>query len=63
MAKSKFIQTNKKIENIVLNSYETIESSVLKTYEKIENAFVDRFLTHDGETIEEAKKRLKGDKR
>jgi wobble nucleotide-excising tRNase len=36
-----------------------IENGVVKTYTKIEDKFVDQFLTHDGETIEEAKERLK----
>lgn len=48
MAKSKLIKLNKKIE-----------SSVISNYKKIEDKFVDYFLTKDGETIEEAKIRLK----
>lgn len=63
MAKSKLVQANKKIENIVLHSYKTIENSVLKTYEKIEDAFVERYLMHEGESVADAKKRLKGEKR
>ena len=48
MAKSKLIQANKKIAE-----------KVTGTFEKMEDAFVDRYLTNDGETVEEAKKRLK----
>lgn len=58
MAKSKLIKLNKKIEEKVLNGYNTIESSVCQGYSKIENYFVDQFLTKDGESVEEAKLRL-----
>ena len=45
---SKLKDTNKKIEN-----------GVVSGYKKIEDKFVDKYLKHDGETIEEAKIRLK----
>lgn len=48
MAKSKLIKANEKISEKVIN-----------IYKKIEDTFVDRYLTKDGETIEEAKERLK----
>lgn len=48
MAKSKFVAANKKIADGVVGGYK-----------KIEDAFVDQYLTHDGETVEDAKKRLK----
>ena len=47
-AKSKLVETNEKIAE-----------KVMGTYQKIEDAFVDRYLTKDGETVEEAKKRLR----
>lgn len=70
MAKSKFVQANekiaetvsngyKKIENGVVNGYKKIETGVVNGYTKIEDKFVDTFLKKDGETIEEAKARLK----
>ena len=58
MAKSKLIQVNKKIEEKVVGAYKAIENSVTGTYKKIEEKFVDSFLTKDGETVEDAKKRL-----
>ena len=58
MAKSKLIDANKKIEKKVTNAYKSIEHGVVGTYQKIENKFVDNFLTKDGETVEDAKKRL-----
>lgn len=50
MAKSKLVKANEKIENTVVSGYT-----------KIEDAFVDRYLTKDGETVEDAKKRIKGE--
>lgn len=37
------------------------ENTLLSGYTKIEDAFIDRYLTRDGETVEEAKKRLKNE--
>lgn len=59
MAKSKLIQANKKIAEKVTDTFEKMEDAVVGGYKKIEDAFVDRYLTNDGETVEEAKKRLK----
>ena len=49
----------KKIENTAVGSYNKIEKSVVDGYTKIEDKFVERYLTKDGETVGEAKKRLK----
>lgn len=59
MAKSKLIKANEKIAEVVVDSYKKIEKGVVGTYTKIEDKFVDEFLTKNGETVEEAKKRLK----
>lgn len=72
MAKSKIVNTGKKIaegvtdgykkiENGVVSGYKKIENSVVKGYTKIEDKFVDTYLTKDGETVEEAKIRLKNE--
>ncbi len=58
MAKSKLIQANKKIKEKVVGAYKAVENGVVVTYKKIEDKFVDSFLTKDGETVEDAKKRL-----
>ena len=58
MSKSKLIQANKKIEEKVVGAYKAIENGVTGTYKKVEDKFVDSFLTKDGETVEDAKKRL-----
>lgn len=59
MAESKLLKANKKIEEKVVDCYQKIEDTVTGTYEKIEDHFVNQYLTHDHETVEEAKKRLK----
>jgi hypothetical protein len=73
MAKSKFVDTNKKIaqtvtdgykkiENGVVGGYKKVETGVVNTYSKIEDKFVEAYLVRDGETVEEAKQRLKNGK-
>ena len=56
---SKLVDANKKIENAVVGGYKKVEESVVGGYKKIEDKFVDTFLKKDGETIEEAKTRVK----
>ncbi len=50
----------KTIERGVVEGYKKIEKGVVNGYTKIEDKFVDAYLTKDGETVEEAKVRLKG---
>ena len=70
MAKSKIVKANqkiaeavtggyKKIEKGVVEGYKKIEQGVVDGYTKIEDKFIDAYLTKDGETVEEAKARLK----
>lgn len=69
MAKSSLVKANekiaeevtagyKKIEDGVVGGYKKIEDGVVSGYKKIEDRFVDNFLTRDGESVEEAKRRL-----
>lgn len=70
MAKSKLVKANqkiadavvggyKKVEDTVVGGYKKVENAVVKGYTKIEDKFVDQYLTREGETVEEAKERLK----
>ena len=59
MAKSKLVKTNEKIAEKVTETYQKIEDTVVGGCTKIEDAFVDRYLTKEGESVEEAKARLK----
>lgn len=69
MATSKLAEVNKKIEETVVGGYKKIEETVVSGYKKIENGavegfqkmsdkFVDKYLTKEGETVEDAKARL-----
>ena len=59
MAKSKLVKANQKIADAVVGGYKKVEDAVVKGYTKIEDKFVDQYLTREGETVEEAKERLK----
>ena len=70
MAKSKIAKANekiaetvtdgyKKIEKGVVDGYKKIEHGVVDGYTKIEDKFVEAYLVKYGETLEEAKARLK----
>lgn len=70
MAKSKIVKASKKIEKGVVGGYNAIENSVVGSYKAVENGFVkaftnisdgfvDYFFTRDGETVEQAKNRMK----
>lgn len=69
MAKSKLVKANEKIAEGVVGGYKKIEEGVVGGYKKIEEGavggfnkvadkFVDNFLTKEGESVEDAKKRL-----
>ena len=73
MAKSKIVEVNgkiaeavtggyKKIEKGVVGGYKKIEQGVVDGYTKVEDRFVEAYLKKDGETVEEAKARLKNQK-
>lgn len=62
MAKSKIVKTSENIAEAVTGCYKKIEQGVVKGYTKIEDKFVETYLTKDGETVEEAKERLKKEK-
>lgn len=63
MARSKIINGYKKLEKGIVEGYKKIEQGVVCNYTKIEDKFVDAYLTKDGETVEEAKARLKKENR
>ncbi|MGI6269983.1 MAG: hypothetical protein ACOYKJ_05570 [Candidatus Howiella sp.] len=59
MAKSKLIKANEKIAQGVTGGFQKIQDAVVGGYTKIEDNFVEQYLTRDGETVEDAKARLK----
>lgn len=48
----------KKIEDGVVDGYKKIEGSVVDGFGKVTDHFVEKFFAHEGESVEEAKKRL-----
>lgn len=63
MARSKLIATNEKIARAVTEGFSKVQQSVVEGYTKIEDKFVDAYLTKEGETVGEAKKRLRQEQR
>lgn len=59
MAKSKLVKANEKIADGVTAGFQKISDTVVAGYTKIEDRFVERYLIREGETLEEAKERLK----
>ena len=71
---SKFVEANEKIAEGVVKGYRKIEDGVVGGYKKIETGVVEGFgkvtdkcvemlFAKDGESVEDAKKRLSGDKK
>ncbi|MBQ7822546.1 MAG: hypothetical protein IJ391_09735 [Clostridia bacterium] len=69
---SKLEKINEKIEKSVVDGYKKIENGVVSGYKKVEDGIVDGFnkmndkiiekvFAKDGETVDEAKKRLSGE--
>lgn len=70
---SKIVETNEKIAEKVVEGYKKIETGAVEGYRKIENGIVEGFgkvtdkcvevlFAKEGESIEDAKKRLSGEK-
>ena len=55
------VDTYKAIEEGVVGAYKAVEDSVVGAYQKVKDAFVEKFLTKPGETVDDAKARLKDD--
>jgi len=69
MAKSKIVKVTDKIAEDVTAGYKKMEESVVSGYKKMEegavggftklsDGFIDHFLTKEGESVEDAKKRI-----
>lgn len=70
--RTQFVEANEKIAEKVVEGYKKIEDGVVSGYKKIEEGAVDGFnkvtdkiiekvFAKEGETVEDAKKRLSGD--
>lgn len=52
----------KKIEDGVVGGYKKIEDSIVEGFNKVSDKFVEKLFAREGETVEDAKKRLSGEK-
>ena len=71
MNMSKIVEANEKIAEVVVDGYKKIESGVVDGYKKMESGVVEGFgkvtdkcveklFAKEGESVEDAKKRLSG---
>lgn len=60
MAKSRLAKVNEKIAETVVEGYQKIEDGVVGGFNRMTDRFVDSFLTKEGETVEQARKRIAG---
>ena len=60
---AKFADHMEKIAGGVTEGYKKIEDGVVTGYKKVETAFVNTFIAKEGETVEDAKKRIEIDRR
>ncbi|MFT8993209.1 hypothetical protein [Leuconostoc mesenteroides] len=61
MSKSKIVKANKKIEEKVVKTYKTIENGAVEGFGNISDKFVDKYLAKDGESAQDAKKRIEAE--
>lgn len=54
------VEGYKKIEDGVVGGYKKIEDSVVGGFNKVSDKFVEKLFTKEGESVEDAKKRLSG---
>ncbi len=57
---SKFTQANEKIAQTVVEGYKKIENGVVDGFGKVSDKCVEVLFTKEGESVEDAKKRLSG---
>lgn len=55
------VSAYKKIEQSVVGAYKKVESGAVKAYETVEDFCVEKLFAKDGESVEDAKKRLRGE--
>ena len=53
------VNAYKAVEETVVGVYKAVEEGVVDAYHRVENAMVDKLFRKDGETVEEAKERLR----
>ena len=51
-----------KVGEAITAGYKKVENTVVESFEKVTDKCVEKLFAKEGETVEEAKKRLSGDK-
>ena len=59
---SKIVEINEKIAENVVKGYKKIETGVVEGFGKVTDKCVEKLFARDGESVEDAKKRLNDDK-
>ena len=57
------VEGYKKIEDGAVGGYKKIEDGAVDGFNKVADKFIDVLFTKEGETVEEAKKRLTGEEK
>ena len=57
--KPKIVEANEKIAEDVTTGFQKIQDGVVNEFSKIEDSFISRYLLREGESLDEAKERLK----
>lgn len=55
---SKLVEANEKIAEAVVGGYKKIETGVVEGFGKVTDKCVEKLFTREGESVEDAKKRL-----
>lgn len=55
------VESYKKIEDGVVGGYKKIEEGVVEGFGKVNDKFIEKLFAKEGETVEDAKKRLSGE--
>lgn len=55
------VEGYKKIEDGAVSGYKKIEDGVVEGFGKVSDKFVEKLFTKEGESVEDAKKRLSGE--
>ncbi len=59
----KVVEGYKKIETVVVDGYKKIETGVVEGFNKVSDKCVEVLFAKEGESVEDAKKRLSGEKK
>lgn len=56
------VEGYKKIEDGIVSGYKKIEEGAVEGFNKVNDKIIEKVFSKDGETVEDTKKRLSGDK-